>query len=72
VLFGYRTRGGTNYGADPNLTGAVTWMAWGGMPAGRPWFQIHAMADVDGVPGTYTEFATASHTNQIFGYQVGE
>ncbi len=72
VLFGYRTRGGANYGTDPNLSGAIGWVTWGGMPAGRPWFQIHAMADVNNDGAPYTEFATSSATNQIFGNNVGE
>ena len=51
-------------------------MGWGNNPSqnGRPFFQIHAMADAnnDGAGGMMTEFATSSHTNQIFGNNVGE
>jgi type IV pilus assembly protein PilA len=72
VLFGYRTRGGGNYGGDPNLSGTITWVNWGGMVAGRPWFQIHAMGDVNADGAPYTEFATSSSTNQIFSQNLGE
>lgn len=77
VLFGYRTRGGPSWGGTDMFAGpAVGWMTWGNNASqnGRPFFQIHAMADVnnDGTASTMTEFATSSHTNQIFGNNVGE
>jgi type IV pilus assembly protein PilA len=72
VLFGYRTRGGGQWGVDPNLSGAITWVNWAGMVANRPWFQVHAMGDVNADGAPYTEFASSSTTNQIFGQNVGE
>ncbi len=75
VLFGYRTVGGTSLPASADQF-ALGWMSWGcgASCVGRPYFEIHAKADVnaDGAGGMFTEFATTNFTNQIFGFQVGE
>lgn len=75
VLFGYRTIGGSVLPASADQFG-LAWVAWtcGAGCTGRPWFEVHAKADVnnDGAAGMYTEFATSNFTNQIFGFQVGE
>jgi type IV pilus assembly protein PilA len=61
--FKYRTIGGGQWTADP----------WGlfvttaGMPAGRPWYLVHATCDLDNDSGTGpTEVAATSQTGQIF------
>ena len=76
VLFGYRTVGGPSWANTDAFSPTVNWVSWGcgAACAGRPYFQIHAMADVnaDGATGLYTEFATSNFTNQVFSRNVGE
>lgn len=69
VHFKYRTAGGASWTADQL---GITWVSWTGMPAGRPWYQVHATCDLDNDTLTGpTEVAGASQSNQIFTHNDG-
>lgn len=64
VYFSYRTAGGSSWSAD--LLG-LGWVDWTGMPAGRPFYQVHAICDLDGDGATpSTEVVGTSATGDIF------
>jgi type IV pilus assembly protein PilA len=69
VHFKYRTAGGSSFSADPL---GITWVSWSGVPAGRPFYEVHAVCDLDNDAATGpSELAASSATNQIFTHNDG-
>ena len=65
VQFGYRTT------ASPTAF-TITWANTTRLPADKPWYEVHAAADLDGQGGLFTELLATSQSNQVFVKNAGE
>ncbi len=68
VAFAYATWAGPNAFAAP---APVNWVNWTAAPTDKPWYVIHAKADLDN-GGLQTELVGSSFQNTIFSRHEGE